>query len=802
MGPRPPTPTCAFAEHRTAIVDIVAHTGERVLSLDSDRVAYLWNPRTAELIARHELGAAAVLRSAFVTATGELAYVAYAGGTLSVRTFDADRVLAEVAAPGLAEIAMAACTADLSRVALSIESGVVVVQFAKGTPARHAGLRRCESHIESIHAAGSNFYVRHHYLAMALYPVDDRLLLDGETLEELAKDVEYSPLPPTSPFAAATVSAFFSIVRVKLGNGHLLPDLVAHKRNICLTRWNPHDNTLLTADDGGTIHRWVIELANLISAHHHGPVTRLRFTKDGVVSLTEQDARIWRDGTLVANVAISFVRSVLIDEETDRLLFVTDYEITTYSLRDGAHCAMHRVPSSEYMSTPVRSARGHTSVSFRQAYPVRVASVRDRTERILPEPLHEQLHYLTPIVHDGHLLISYFMPPFPLRVFALDTLAIVAERPLQVRWMALHPDGRTLYTAGVADGEIAAWAFPTLAERSRWTVIPGELVQPVAAVLLASREQIILATRTLLRRTQIAGGNYADCALDNGEIEALVGDAAETRIVAFMRDGTASVLDVDTMQWVEARSGELDAARSARRTWSKLPGFQSAFDCGDWRVGYSPAVSATAISLLDRPLRSFFLMHEVGHTLDVRAALVDDQRDELLLIERGGALRKTSLAHDAPLEPVSDIPGAERAAWLGPSMFAVFDTSGTMHVLRTTGERVCTIDGFLTGLDARFLVLSEHGVACPARDGVRLATIPDSSYVTLTDARMKVPPERVAIAPPFAASLHGNQVLRWDLRTKACTGAWEALTALSSVDVRVDGTVVTGDIGGTVTLLR
>jgi hypothetical protein len=58
------------------------------------------------------------------------------------------------------------------------------------------------------------------------------------------------------------------------------------------------------------------------------------------------------------------------------------------------------------------------------------------------------------------------------------------------------------------------------------------------------------------------------------------------------------------------------------------------------------------------------------------------------------------------------------------------------------------------------------------------------------------------MAPPFAASQHGNSVLRWDLRTHSCTGAWTAATTLTAIAVRADGSVLAGDASGGVTLLR
>lgn len=60
----------------------------------------------------------------------------------------------------------------------------------------------------------------------------------------------------------------------------------------------------------------------------------------------------------------------------------------------------------------------------------------------------------------------------------------------------------------------------------------------------------------------------------------------------------------------------------------------------------------------------------------------------------------------------------------------------------------------------------------------------------------------IAVAAPFVASRHGNQVLRWDLRTRMCSGAWTAPTTLTAIDIRADGAVLTGEANGVVTVLR
>jgi hypothetical protein len=62
-------PSTTFAQHRAAIVDLVVQSPERVLSVDEDRVALLWNAPSGAFIAGYELPAAAILHSIFVAST-------------------------------------------------------------------------------------------------------------------------------------------------------------------------------------------------------------------------------------------------------------------------------------------------------------------------------------------------------------------------------------------------------------------------------------------------------------------------------------------------------------------------------------------------------------------------------------------------------------------------------------------------------------------------------------------------------------------------------------------------------------
>jgi hypothetical protein len=203
-----------------------------------------------------------------------------------------------------------------------------------------------------------------------------------------------------------------------------------------------------------------------------------------------------------------------------------------------------------------------------------------------------------------------------------------------------------------------------------------------------------------------------------------------------------------------------------------------------------------------RTLRGRFSTLIAPKSDTLAGSLLDDTREELWLLCHDGKLARASLSREGPFEVVTTIPEGAGLSWASGTTFAVHTKSGTLHVLRTDGEVVSRIEGFLPSLSAPY-ALSESVVICSERGGrLRVSAIPGDSYFTLDDPRATVEAGSIAIASPFVAARHGNRVLCWDLRTRACVGAWTAATTLTSIDVRADGAVLVGEADGTVTLVR
>lgn len=182
--------------------------------------------------------------------------------------------------------------------------------------------------------------------------------------------------------------------------------------------------------------------------------------------------------------------------------------------------------------------------------------------------------------------------------------------------------------------------------------------------------------------------------------------------------------------------------------------------------------------------------------------LVDDRRDELWLLGKDGSLARASLVRGEPFEAVTTVAGGVQLSWASRFTFAVHTESGALHVVRTTGERICAIEDFMPSRYASHALTEFVAVAAQPDGALRVAAIPGDTYATLRDARAVVAASEIAIAAPFVASRHGNLVLRWDLRTRACTGAWTASTTLTAIDVRADGEVLASEADGVVTVLR
>jgi hypothetical protein len=262
-GFKPPTPALTFAEHHAAIVRLLVLDRKRVVSVDRDRVALLWNPRTRAVTTRHELPEHAILPSVFATGSG-LAYLAHEPGALVVHALDDHRVIARVATPGVSEALLALCTADLSRVLIANHGELTLVALVDGAVLARASVSSpyYEPNVLAMHDTGRAFLVRFFHVAMDMYPTEAQMQFDRSTLKELSRvPGEIEPLAPLSQFHAARVEIHGAIARLTVANHRPLPDLAAHELPICLTEWCV-DEALLTADTGGTIHCWDLDLSD------------------------------------------------------------------------------------------------------------------------------------------------------------------------------------------------------------------------------------------------------------------------------------------------------------------------------------------------------------------------------------------------------------------------------------------------------------------------------------------------------------------------------------------------------------
>ena len=819
-GPRAPAPAVVFTQHRAAIVQLLVLGRERVVSVDSDRVALVWNPQTAALIARHELPANAIACSLTSTDSG-LVYVVQGAEQLAVHALDGHRVLAHVARRDLPAATIASCNGDLSRVLLAGDGELVLVPLVGGGRLVRKSVETHDPEVLAVAPTGGDYLVRFHHVGMDMYPTDEQAVFDGSTLKEIDRRRGHVDVrSPLSSHPTARVEIGDAFARVFVADDRPLPDLVAHARPICMSAWLD-DDALLTADIGGKIHRWDVD--RMIAspgapAQHAEPITHVRFTRTGVVSFTAKDTKLWRDGAQVATLPA--LTAPTIDPVAQTVFEVDATAVRTYSLVDGAALGAHAAATPGSMDgARVVGPGGRISVYMANSYPTRVASLRDDHERLLPPSLAGILPEGTPpILHAGRLLLTQYIQYKTLtRSVSCDTFAVFASRVLHVdggtAWTTLHPDGVTLYSAGYTDGKVSASDFLTLDERDSWTVFRGAGSESAisTAVLLPVRGWILVAGWSRLRRFELDRGLLArmirdpvDCASPQ-RVEELVADAAERRVVVFLQNGAAQVIDVDHMAWVDAHDGEIDAARARRSVAldSKARGFERAFVCGQGRhlVGWSFGLAITSVSA-ERALRAPFLTRVAPKADTLRGALVDEALGELWLLCKDGTLVRTSLVHDAPIETVTTIAGGVKIAWTSRSTFAVQTEAGALHYLRTSGECICTVAGLMPAQHAP-RAFAESVAVCAQPDGaVRVAEIPGDSYRTLRDARATMPATAIAVAAPFFVSRHGNQVLRWDLRAGGCTGAWTASTTLTAIDVREDGAVLVGEANGVVTLLQ
>jgi hypothetical protein len=518
------------------------------------------------------------------TAQG-VVYVTQDGDRVEVRALDDHRLLAEVEKRNLPRATIAHCKPDLSRVLLAGDGDLVLVPLAGGRLVRKT-VETHEPEVLAVEPDGDAYVVRFFHVGMGMYPTDTQGTFDGSTLEEQSRSRDaIDRLSPLSSPGDLSVRILGTVARGVVGV-RPLPDLVAHTSPICWSGWI--GEVLWTADAGGTLHGWRVDRtasAHTAPAQHAGAVTHLRFTRDGALSLSERETRLWRhDGSLAATLPA--ITLPVLDEESRRLTDVGS-RLHAYSLTDGSILGTFAVAGSHAFGRRVIGRRGLVTARVADSQPIRILSpapeLDARRERLLPTALDAILSRgAPPIVHAGHLILTPYVQPT--RSIGLDTLAVRAERHLHeggTVWTALHPDG-TLYSAGFRDGDVACSSVTTLVEQARWSIFTGPIEADRAidaAVLLPRSASVVVAGNERIHMLD----------LDSGLVEPRDLELTEERAVVFAAVGAARVLDVESMAWVEARDGELEAAHTRRRRspQSEAHGFAHAF--GVARVATSSA---------------------------------------------------------------------------------------------------------------------------------------------------------------------------------------------------------------------
>ncbi len=254
-GPR--IPALTLAEHRAPIVQLLVLDRERVISVDADRVAIEWNPRSAAVIARRALPATAIANSVASTVDG-LVFVSHDADTVTVHAIDDRRVLARVAAH-VPSASIARCTYDLARVLIAHDGTLALFSTRDGTGLAKVDVETHDPDVLALEAVGGGYLVRFFHVGMDMYPTTDEALFDRLTLDEIDRrrgqvDV-HAPLPPHRSMRVAIAGAV-----ARVFDGERSVELVAHEKPICFSTWI--EDVLVTGDDGGTIHAWTLDPAS------------------------------------------------------------------------------------------------------------------------------------------------------------------------------------------------------------------------------------------------------------------------------------------------------------------------------------------------------------------------------------------------------------------------------------------------------------------------------------------------------------------------------------------------------------
>lgn len=253
-------------------------------------------------------------------------------------------------------------------------------------------------------------------------------------------------------------------------------------------------------------------------------------------------------------------------------------------------------------------------------------------------------------------------------------------------------------------------------------------------------------------------------------------------------DGTMAAWDpielVEKKRWKAAPPVVSERAPSPRAADF---GLDIAFETGGWLVGWSRALLVGTAGMT----------HEVRN----RDAAHDflSAGDRVWLMCKDGRLG--CVAMDGAWELLATIAGGRALTRVFPSLVAVRAETGGLVYVTSSGKVAARVEPFAPAWHVLH-AFAETAAICAAGDAVRAAWLPGDGVFELRDPRVTSPATALAIAPPFAASLHGGRVVRWDLRARACTGVWSSDTAITAVDVRADGLVMYGDAGGRVAWTR
>jgi len=755
----------------------------------------------------------------FASQTGELACVVAAGPWLSVVAVGDGRPLgAPVEAPFLAPLALV--TPDLSRMLVASGERLALLDARDGTRLAEHRLGSYEPTAVALGAdpSGEVFKVRFRHVEHDILPTISDVFLDALTLAPLppAAAERFSPFPQGSPFRAVTLEIAGRLAELWLPGRRLLAALRGHEWNISTALW--HGTTLLTADGSGAILRWDIDVDLLLSERHHERrVARvLAAGRSGVVlSAAERpggtEVKLWKDRLPVASFAAS--GELALDDERG-VVVEQGPTLLLRSLSDGAE--LGRV---ELGAPPARlGPRGRLAAQVADLFALRLVDLASGSTEAFPARACGILSAsCPPLFHpDGRrLLVSTYGAPA--RLWSMAPLTPLAERELHrfgTAWVALHPDGETLLSAGHSDGLFSVSDFHTLEARRSVRVFEGDPAI-VACALLPGRGEALVAGKGHLARVPIRDpGVFAKihdlmrpslCPID-AAVSEMIAAPGEASVVLFFEKSPPRHLDVETLRMRDATAAEAaEAAPRRRREADGQPfGLERAHSSPDnrWLLGWRRGLLVSPRGLDGRPAREPLQITEIDGETDLVATLIDEENSALwLLRSREGALLRVSLADPrGAVSLVATLPDPRKLHAVDADTLAVQGHDGTLHVFRH-GAPLLTLPGFAPNLTPCF---GYPSVLLPRPAGwLRLGRLDTGEITDLAPPHASPQATRVACAHPHAATLHDHgTVYLWNLDRREVIGAWRSVDEVTALDVRPDGLVTVGDLAGRVTLLR